>query len=173
MLLTFGAMFPPLAACLMLTMLVVVRGSQLKIGRFLAAALDNKRQDAVDAVEREVRRAGLVSVLWRSSWLLVTVSCLFYALFLFDTLGDAVGLRKAYWVLIVMPLMPTAIYAGYQATLRWCSPAVTQRGESTAPPHFVELASRQTETQIALNDVENPSVVETVNSLHARISDHA
>jgi hypothetical protein len=44
--------------------------------------------------------------LWRSVWTILTVSALFYTLFLFDTLGDAVGLHKAYWVLIVVPLLP-------------------------------------------------------------------
>jgi hypothetical protein len=42
--------------------------------------------------------------------MLVTLSCWFYTLFLFDTLGDAVGFEGAYWVLIVMPLTPVALY---------------------------------------------------------------
>jgi hypothetical protein len=50
-------------------------------------------------------------VLERAVWMLVTVSCWFYTLFLFDTLGDAVGFQGAYWVLIVMPLMPLVLYA--------------------------------------------------------------
>jgi hypothetical protein len=41
---------------------------------------------------------------------LLTVSCWFYTLFLFDTLGDAVGFSKAYWVLIVFPVLPMVLY---------------------------------------------------------------
>jgi hypothetical protein len=45
--------------------------------------------------------------------MLVTLSCMFDTLFLFDTLGDAVGFKGAYWVLIVMPLMPVVLYTIY------------------------------------------------------------
>jgi hypothetical protein len=54
--------------------------------------------------------AGFDRILPRAMWMLVTASCWFYTLFLFDTLGDAVGFRGAYWVLIVMPLMPGVLY---------------------------------------------------------------
>ncbi len=43
--------------------------------------------------------------------MLISVSACFYTLFLFDTLGDAVGFQGAYWVLIVMPLMPLCMYS--------------------------------------------------------------
>ena len=45
--------------------------------------------------------------------MLISVSACFYTLFLFDTLGDAVGFQGAYWVLIVMPLMPLCMYSVY------------------------------------------------------------
>jgi hypothetical protein len=34
---------------------------------------------------------------------------MFYPLFLFDTLGDAVGFQRAYWVLIAVPLLPVVM----------------------------------------------------------------
>jgi hypothetical protein len=43
--------------------------------------------------------------------MLVTLSCQFYTLFLFDTLGDAVGFQDALWVLILVPLLPAVLYA--------------------------------------------------------------
>ena len=46
-----------------------------------------------------------------SVWTLVLFSCWFYSLFLFDTLGDAVGFGDAVWVLIVMALMPFCMFA--------------------------------------------------------------
>jgi uncharacterized membrane protein len=49
--------------------------------------------------------------------MIITISCLFYSLFLFDTLGDAVGLDGAYWVLIVMPLFPLVTYIGYRVVI--------------------------------------------------------
>jgi len=43
--------------------------------------------------------------------MLISVSCIFYTIFLFDTLGDAVGWYGAYWLFIVMPLMPLVLFA--------------------------------------------------------------
>ena len=46
-------------------------------------------------------------------WMLLAFAAGFYTLFLFDTLGDSIGAKSAYWVLIVMPLMPMNIYILY------------------------------------------------------------
>jgi hypothetical protein len=51
---------------------------------------------------------GGTGLLRRSVGMVVSFSCLFYTLFLFDTLGDAEGLSGAYWVLIVVPLLVIA-----------------------------------------------------------------
>jgi hypothetical protein len=48
-----------------------------------------------------------------SVWMLIAFSACFYTLFLFDTLGDAVGYQQAYWVLIVMPLVPAGLYISH------------------------------------------------------------
>jgi hypothetical protein len=111
LLLTFGAVFPPLAAALAATVFVTVFLAKLKVGRFLHSAVSLQALCFVDVIEKECEGVGSVSVLRNSMWMLITISCCFYTLFLFDTLGDAVGFRGAYWVLIVMPLMPGIIYA--------------------------------------------------------------
>jgi hypothetical protein len=77
-------------------------------------------------------------VLERAVWMLVTVSCWFYTLFLFDTLGDAVGFEGAYWVLIVMPLLPLVLYALWRTTRSVATlPVDTAVGK--APPTEVEM----------------------------------
>jgi hypothetical protein len=115
LLLTFGAVFPPVALALLVTLLAVLYLNKLKVGRFLCQALEQNQLDYVDAVEAESGRSGFLPVLERAVWMLVTVSCWFYTLFLFDTLGDAVGFAGAYWVLIVMPLMPVVLYVLWRA----------------------------------------------------------
>jgi hypothetical protein len=40
---------------------------------------------------------------------------MFYTLFLFDTLGDAVGFAGAFWVLIVVPLLPAVALCLFRA----------------------------------------------------------
>lgn len=45
--------------------------------------------------------------------MLISISCLFYTLFLFDTLGNTAGFDGAYWVLIVTPLIPAVLFILY------------------------------------------------------------
>lgn len=114
LLLTFGAVFPPLAVALSLTLIAVSYFVKMKVGRFLCNAAAAGRMNYVDLIEAECQKAGTVAVLYRSAWLLVIYSCGFFTLFLFDTLGDAEGFDGAYWVLIVMPLMPLCMYLVYK-----------------------------------------------------------
>jgi MFS family permease len=45
-----------------------------------------------------------------SAWIVVPFASLFYALMIFDTLGDAVGWRAALWVPIVIVLLPLFVW---------------------------------------------------------------
>jgi Leucine-rich repeat (LRR) protein len=110
LLLTFGAVFPPLALAVLLAVISTVWGARVKIGRLLLAAAEAGRQDITASIERECSTAVRLPVLQRSLWVLVTLSCWFYTLFLFDTLGDAVGVKRAFWVLIVVPALPFGLY---------------------------------------------------------------
>jgi hypothetical protein len=110
-LLTFGTMLPPLGVALAATVAMVVLFTKLKIGRFLCSAEEHGQLDKfVRILEQQCEGAGSASFLQSALWMLVTLSCLFYALFLFDTLGDAVEFRRAMWVLIVVPLLPLCLY---------------------------------------------------------------
>jgi hypothetical protein len=105
LLLTFGAVFPPLAVCFAVTMLCMAAFTRLKVGPFLFNAQAQGLAGCAAAVEQECSGVGGTALLRRSVGMLVAFSCLFYTLFLFDTLGDAEGLAGAYWVLIVVPLL--------------------------------------------------------------------
>jgi Leucine-rich repeat (LRR) protein len=105
LLLTFGAVFPPLAVCFAVTMLCMAGFTRLKVGRFLFNAHAQGLAGCAAAVEQECGGVGGTGLLRRSVGMVVSFSCLFYTLFLFDTLGDAEGLSGAYWVLIVVPLL--------------------------------------------------------------------
>ena len=113
MLLTFGAMFPPLAVALAVTVFAVAFFNKIKVGRFIGMALEQQLQKYINIVESECEGVGSPAVLHNSMWMLITISCCFYTLFLFDTLGDSVGFGGAYWVLIVVPLMPFVLYCLY------------------------------------------------------------
>ena len=111
--LTFGAMFPPLAVSLFLTMMVIVWTTNHQVGNFVSTAKAYNQLQYVERIEQECKAVGQVPILINAMWMLISVSACFYALFLFDTLGDSVGLHGAYWVLIVMPLMPLCMYSVY------------------------------------------------------------
>jgi len=117
MLLTFGAVFPPLAVAFAVTIVCTVYLLKLQVGNFLSSALEKKAFEYVKLINIECERLARLSVLLPSVWIIITASCLFYTIFLFDILGDAVGFGGAYWVLIVMPLMPACMYAVYKAVV--------------------------------------------------------
>ncbi len=125
LLLTFGAVFPPLAASLCVTLIIVTTVVRLRAGRFLSIAERLELSELIHRIDQECRGVGSASVLHNAMWMLITVSCWFYTLFLFDTLGDAVGFDGAYWVLIVVPLMPLCIYASVYAYSHLSEPATT------------------------------------------------
>jgi hypothetical protein len=88
--------------------------TKLSLGRFLHFAREQGAPQLAEALDRECKGVVSLMLLRRSIFLIMCFACCFYALFLFDTLGDAVGLRGAYWVLIVMPLLPAVMWAAWR-----------------------------------------------------------
>jgi Leucine-rich repeat (LRR) protein len=118
LILTFGVVFPPLAVALLLTAAVTVYFTRAALGRFLTLADAAGSAVAYSAtLERNCVATPTEDTLHTVLWMLVTLCCWFYTLFLFGTLGDAVGFKGAYWVLIVMPLMPAILYTIYRGAV--------------------------------------------------------
>jgi hypothetical protein len=57
----------------------------------------------------------MFSTLPKCGWFLLYTACCFYSFFLFDILGNIVGVGflGAWWVFIVMPCIPLCLYASY------------------------------------------------------------
>jgi len=108
--LTFGAVFPPLGIALAVTIFFVAYFAKLKIGRLITNVISEGLFGYLDIIQAECQGVGSVRKLKQSVWMLVSFSCGFYTLFLFDTLGNKVGFRRAAWVLIVVPLTPLIAY---------------------------------------------------------------
>jgi hypothetical protein len=106
LILTVGVIYPPLAAPVALTMAASAVFVMLKVGRLLTNAVDAKQGKYVEIIEQECSNVATGSTMRRAFWMLLWSGCWFYALFLFDTLGDAVGFQRAYWVIIALPLLP-------------------------------------------------------------------
>ena len=58
----------------------------------------------------ECARVGSHRDIRRAVHSIICYCCVFYTLFLFDTLGDAEGFRAAAWVLVVFPFAPVIIF---------------------------------------------------------------
>jgi Leucine-rich repeat (LRR) protein len=139
LLMTFGAAFPPLAVALAGTAAVSAYGTAVKVDRLLFLATAAGRADIVRDVEAECARAGGPRVLWNSVWMLLGTSALFYTLFLFDTLGSAVGFEGALWVLVAMPMLPAVLYILCMIYCARASPAAEQRKGAGAPSQEADV----------------------------------
>lgn len=113
LIMTFGIMFPPLCVALVINIVAAVYLFRVNVCRLVNSTAEIEKQHVVEILLKEGNRDGLMQLFKFSVWVLVTVSCWFYTLFLFDTLGDAVGFERAYWVLIVLPAMPILFYFVY------------------------------------------------------------
>jgi hypothetical protein len=144
LLLTFGVVFPPLAVALAVTLICVAYYGKATIGRFVCAVQEEKVPHCLEKIEADCQSVGSVPLLLHNSlWMIVTIACWFYTLFLFDTLGDAVGFDRAYWVLIVVPLLPGVMYIVSALVEKYSAvatdnnegaPGITKRNEAPAAP---------------------------------------
>ncbi|MDP3444618.1 MAG: hypothetical protein Q8T08_17300, partial [Ignavibacteria bacterium] len=134
LLLTFGALFPPLAVCCAVAMTSLVLTARLEVGRYVTAAVAAGRQDCLDEIERVCTNVAPRKLLQVALAIVLSLSCMFYTMFLFDTLGNAVGFVEAYWVLIVVPALPLAVLALFLAVYALLG---GQLIEVTLPPGVV------------------------------------
>jgi Leucine-rich repeat (LRR) protein len=111
-LLTFGAVFPPLAVVMCATIYSVAWQARVEVGRFLYTVRGLDALHLVDLIERECRGAVSLIKLRRSIFTILCVCCTFYSFFLVDTLGNAVGYYNAQWVMWLMLSLPFCIAVG-------------------------------------------------------------
>jgi hypothetical protein len=156
LLLTFGVAFPPLAVALAATAAVSAYGTALKVDRLLFLATAAGRADIVREVEAECARAGSAHVLRNAAWMLLSTCSLFYTLFLFDTLGSAVGFAGALWVLVAMPMMPFVLYVSYAfycAHYQRASSAEAEQPEKEADVELSIIDGKKTEADGEVRNV--------------------
>jgi Leucine-rich repeat (LRR) protein len=109
LLLTFGALFPLLAVCCAFAMTSMLWTAQLEVGLYVRKAVAADRLDCLDELESACTGVAAPQRLLMAVTLMLTLCCMFYTLFLFDTFGDEVGFAGAFWVLVVVPLLPVVV----------------------------------------------------------------
>lgn len=110
-LMTFGAIFPPLALVIFLNLIVNTFLTQLMIGRFIYLSKSLNQRYLLPLVEflnDECKDVG--RLIFDSIPTIAFLATAFWSFALFDTLGDSVGTRKAIWILILVTLLPMWIY---------------------------------------------------------------
>lgn len=108
-LLTFGVIFPPVALAMAVSIASMVYTSRAKAQRFLLTVVEANRLEYLDVINAECVGVGTAEQMVYSVEILVCFCCAFYALFLFDALGDTEGFSASIWVVIVVPLVPYSI----------------------------------------------------------------
>jgi len=100
---TFGAAFPPLVITICLAMLTKTYYIQLLLSRLVALAEVSEYCAYRACVEENCKH--IYSSFRKSVTLVIPCAALFYACFMFDTMGDETGWIYAIWMPIVMILV--------------------------------------------------------------------
>jgi Leucine-rich repeat (LRR) protein len=153
-LLTFGAVFPPLGCALAVTVLAVAYFERLKIGRFIALVLECGKVEYLGIIEIESQGMGSVDKMYHAIWMLVMFSFVFYAMFLFDTLGDTVGVEKAGWVLLAVPITPFMLY--FVASQR----RQAREDRANAETEMIEMRTTLSTAPVSLSQAATPESIE-------------
>lgn len=117
--LTFGVVFPPLAAVLCVAFCSECYVNLMIMGRFLIEIKDEATRNQF--LERmccdcEDSFYVLLNPLVK---LVIPFAAVFYAFFVFDIYGDQVGLKKAIWAPVLLLATPYLIRLGYMMKMGW------------------------------------------------------
>jgi len=151
-LLTFGAIFPPVALAMAVSIAAVVYQTRFKVQRFVQATVNAQLLGYLDVINAECAGVGTREQMQLAVKIIVCYCCAFYTLFLFDTLGDTEGFAASAWVLIVVPLTPIVLFGAVQAHTYLAVYAARQ--ENAVVEANVELTTL------------NKSANETISAMH-------
>jgi hypothetical protein len=108
---TFGVLFPPLAVVIMFAICVQTYELQRKIS-YLYVLRDGDSKVIKSVLLKEELNKQLTIKFHRTAdifsgllWMLFPLVSSFYAFFVFDTLGDQVGFRRAMWAPVVTTVL--------------------------------------------------------------------
>jgi len=159
-LLTFGAIFPPVAVAMAVSIAAVVYLTRTKVQRFVQAAVDAQLLKYLDVINAECAGVGTAKQLQFAGRVLICYSCVFYTLFLYDALGDKKGFHAAAWVLFVVPAIPFIGYVLFEACARLTIPVDNIANTTVVSSKSVELQSVPNSNEAAASSVT------TINILH-------
>jgi hypothetical protein len=121
-LLTFGLVFPPLALMICFSIAVNSLTHQVLFKRYLRQLLDGDQNSLSPASSRLWQKIikqnvdDLLVLFWPAVPSLALLSACFVGFFLFDILGDEVGVLNGIWILVVTAAIPALVWIVEKAT---------------------------------------------------------
>ena len=107
-LLTFGGIFPPVAIIGILSIFSNTLLIQLILGRVIVLSrTQNRLYSSIKRINEKCN--GIRILMIRSLLSLSFLLSIFWSFFLFDILGDAIGIERSIWILCVMATIPGII----------------------------------------------------------------
>jgi hypothetical protein len=174
MLICFGALFPPLALVIALSLFKDIMNIRLLLGRYYMIMKvtigDTEREEnekpvgiqqermlkPQNSMNEEIMKAGVE--IWNGVWYGVIMASWIWAFVLFDTLSSSVGLIEGIWVLIFMScvvLLLSGIFAIATKLSTWLQmQAITNDSDESRIIGYLEKAVKN-----PLND-QTDSIVE-------------
>jgi hypothetical protein len=130
MLICFGALFPPLALVIGLSVIKDVINTRLSISSYdyaIEASTEEQYKNGIsglkdrmlklrDSINEEILKAGME--IWNGVWYGVVMASWIWAFVLFDTLSSSVGVLRGVWILLLMAISPF-VWDRISQALKW------------------------------------------------------
>jgi hypothetical protein len=124
MLICFGALFPPLAVIIALSVLKDVMSIRLALGRYceiMEAVQDGSLKEQMvkvrESMDEEMLKAG--AGIWNGVWYGLVMGTWIWGFVLFDTMASTEGAHKGWVLIIVLCLCPLIVYAAVHIALHY------------------------------------------------------
>jgi hypothetical protein len=146
------------------------------LGKFVHDAQAAGAVHLIERLEQDCRSVVSLQILRRVMFLITCICCCFYALFLFDTLGDARGAADSYWIFLVMTMFPVVLYVLGSALRTLDQKPGTDNlfematmGAGPAQEGSREVTSTRRQQEVWSQDVGHTETVEiaTLSALHS------
>ncbi len=156
-LICFGALFPPLALIVALSVLKDLMSIKLALGKYAMmknALEDENLKTKMVYLETSMKTLWMKTdaSIWNGVWHGMLRSALIWGFVLFDTLSSTVGVQNGLWVLILMTICPLCFQLGIQQVLRYASASGTSKGEKD-----VSSSGKNNNNSVELT-IENPII---------------
>jgi hypothetical protein len=108
--LTFGVVFPPIAIVICVAFYSETYLNEIILGKYLSS-IEDETLRVLCSLKLQRDSEGALDLLYTPTMrLVIPFTAFFYACFVFDIYGDAVGTNNALWAALLLIFLPLAVY---------------------------------------------------------------